>query len=75
MNSPRSALLLTLMGLLAAGFFYVTDPTIGLARHVIPSNLSLLDAAHQAWPGTLVGLSGSAVVILTGIWLLFTRRA
>lgn len=73
MTSTRSALFLILSGLVAAGFFWFTDPWIGGARHVMSSRLNFLDAAHQAWPGTLVGLAGSAVVVLIGLWLTVRR--
>ena len=73
MTSLRSAILLTLLGLLAGGWFWATDPSIGVATHVMDPNINVIDAARQAWPGTLVGVIGSGGVVLTGLWLL-TRR-
>jgi hypothetical protein len=34
-----------------------------------------VDAANQALTGTIMGLVGSAVVLLVGLWLLTRRRA
>lgn len=73
MTSTRSALVLILLGLLGACFFWVTDPWIGWIRHLMPARVNFLDASQQAWPGTLVGLIGSAAVVLLGLWLLIKR--
>jgi hypothetical protein len=75
MNSTRSALILTLGGLIGAGFFYLTDPSLGYARYWTSSAANPLDIAHQAWAGTVVGLAGSGVVVVIGLWLLTRRSA
>ncbi|HEX8342568.1 MAG TPA: hypothetical protein VF624_16825 [Tepidisphaeraceae bacterium] len=75
MTSVRSALLLTLFGLLAATFFWATDPAIGVATRVMDPALNVNDASNQAWPGTVVGLIGSGGVVATGLWLLTRRTA
>lgn len=73
MTSARSALVLILFGLLGVCFFWVTDPWIGWIRYLMSGRVNFLDAAQQAWPGTLVGLIGSGVVILIGLWMLIRR--
>jgi hypothetical protein len=61
------------LSLAAAGgllFFWCTDP------HSWPGSWltgGAIDSANQAFWGTLVGLAGSAVALVLGIWLL-TRR-
>jgi hypothetical protein len=57
-------------GLLSAGFFWATDPRYGWLR---PAGQNLIDAANQNWIGTVVGLGGSAMVLLIGLWLLSRR--
>ena len=54
-------------------FFYLTDPRWGwLGRH--SAGEDAIDAVHRLAPGTMVGLAGSAIVLLVGLWLA-TRRA
>lgn len=71
MNSRRSGLSLTIASLLCGLFFLFTDPRYTRTQ---PIGQNLIDAANQNWIGTLVGLAGSAIVLLIGLWLL-TRRA
>lgn len=75
MTSTRSALFLTFFGLLAAGFFWLTDPTMGVSSPWLTNTTNQLDAANRAFPGTIVGLLGSAGVVVTGLWLLTRRSA
>jgi hypothetical protein len=75
MTSIRSALLLTFVGLLVGAWFWATDPTMGVANYVMNLSHNRIDAANQAWPGTMVGLIGSVAVVLTGLWLLTRRTA
>lgn len=75
MTSTRSALLLAVFGLLAAGLFWATDPTLGIAHHLMDPGINYIDAANQAWPGTVAGLLGSAVMVVTGLWLALKRTA
>ncbi len=72
-NSTRmSGFWLVLAGALGIAFFYLTDPRWGwLGRQ--SAGDEAIDAVHQLAPGTLVGLAGSAVVLLIGLWLA-TRR-
>jgi hypothetical protein len=65
------------MGLLTAGlagaaFFLLTDPRIGWLNSRTSDNL--IDAIQRGAIATYVGLAGSAVVVLVGLWLV-TRRA
>ena len=62
---------LVIAGLLGIGFFWVTDPRYGL---VGKTDQFVIDAANQARIGTIVGVVGSAVVLVIGLWLL-SRRA
>jgi hypothetical protein len=71
MRSRRSGLSLVIAGVLGGGFFWLTDPRYGWVH---PAGENLIDAANQARIGTLVGITGSAVVLIIGVWLL-TRRA
>jgi hypothetical protein len=75
MTSLRSALLLALVGLLSAGFFWATDPTIGVAPMIMDPAINRIDAANQAWPGTIVGFAGSALIVVTGLYVLLRRAA
>ena len=75
MTSLRSALFLIVIGFLAGAFFWATDPAIGIANRLMNLSLNRIDAANQAWPGTVVGLVGSAGVVLAGLWLLTRRTA
>ena len=69
----RSGLFLMLAGILGLAFFYLTDPRWGwIGRRVAGENA--IDAVHQLVPGTLVGLAGSGIVLLIGLFLT-TRRA
>jgi hypothetical protein len=75
MNKTHSASLLTLIAIVAGIFFWLTDPTLGVADQLMDRHVNRIDAARYAWPGTLVGLAGAAVVTLTGLWLMTKRRA
>ena len=67
---------LVCLGLLGVAFFWLTDPRLGVAaRGGGPSPTNVIDAMHAAWPGTLVGLAGSAAAALIGLVLLARRSA
>jgi len=65
-HSPK---LLMLAGVLGVVFFWLSDPTIGVAAMVI-HNDHWRDAANQGMPGTIVGMIVSAAVLLVGGWLM-----
>lgn len=65
---------MVLCGVLGLGFFALTDP------HVTPSwirslgwGANLVDAAHDALAGTLLGVAGALVIISIGLWLVLRR--
>jgi hypothetical protein len=70
MHSRRSGFSLVIAGLLCGGFFWLTDPRFGWLR---PTGQNLIDAANQNWIGTIIGLAGSLIVLLIGLWLLSRR--
>ncbi len=70
-NVRRSGLALALAGLLGALFFCMTDPRYGLRTNIA---LELIDRVNEARIGTTVGIGGSVIVLLIGLWLM-TRRA
>ena len=64
------SLKLTLLGIAGIAFFLLTDPRFGLGAILDGDpNTNLIDAMHALWPGTVVGLLGSGVVLLIGLWL------
>ena len=71
-NVRRSGMSLALTGVIGALFFWLTDPRVG-GRHQAAA-YDLIDRVNEAHVGTLVGVVGSAVVLLIGLWLM-TRRA
>ncbi|MGC4033566.1 MAG: hypothetical protein QM754_17910 [Tepidisphaeraceae bacterium] len=75
MNRTRSAIGLVLLGILGGLFFWLTDPTLGIATRLMPADVNRIDAAHQAWPGTYIGLAGSAIAVLVGLWSMMRRPA
>jgi hypothetical protein len=62
-----------LAGLCGGGFFAVTDPRVNLAGG--SASAQVADAVSHAWPGTWVGIAGSAVIVLIGLWLTMRRTA
>ena len=68
---PRSPRMMIIVGLLGLLFFWFTDPQWGIAATLIGDRVR--DAANAAMPGTIVGLVGSALVLLIGAWLTFRR--
>lgn len=72
-GTQRSGFWMVVLGAAGVAFFWVTDPRWGaLGRRMAGDNL--LDAVHELSVGTYVGLAGSLVVLLLGLWLV-TRRA
>lgn len=68
----RSGLSLVIAGLLGMAFFWLTDPRYGPFGHWRQSD-EIIDLANQLAPGTVIGLAGSLVVLVIGLWLM-TRR-
>ena len=80
--------MLVVLGLLAAGFFWLTDPRCkwltGMAsagwynpRHWLallrgPSG-NMVDAARESSVVTLIGLGGAALVLIVGVYLMSRR--
>jgi hypothetical protein len=71
----RSGLILMLMGAVCVGFFILTDPRMLGARATRAGWATLaVDAIYEATPGTVLGLVGSGIIVLIGLWLM-ARRA
>ena len=68
----KSAWTLAGVGLVGLLFFWLTDPTYGLAASWLDQQ-RLIDTANELRVGTWIGIGGSLIVMLTGIWL-GTRR-
>jgi hypothetical protein len=68
MNRTRSALVLVLLGLAAGLFFWLTDPTLGIAAQLMSPEVNRIDAANRAWMGTWIGLIGSTIAVVLGLW-------
>ncbi len=68
----RSGYSLVLTGLLGLVFFWLTDPRIGMALRWNHGE-NPIDLANEHLPGTIVGMGGSALVLLMGIFLLSRR--
>ncbi len=70
------SLKLTLLGLLCVAFFALTDSRIGYGERLDgDANTNIVDAMHAMWPGTVVGLAGSGMVVLIGLWLGVRKHA
>lgn len=72
-SARQSGLSLILAGLAGALFFWLTDPRSGLQR--AGASAEILDAMQEARVGTVVGIAGSAIVLLIGLWLVSRRAA
>lgn len=68
----KSAWILAAVGLVGLLLFWLTDPTYGLAVNWLDQR-RLIDTANELRLGTWVGMGGSLIVMLTGLWL-GTRR-
>jgi hypothetical protein len=68
----RSGLKLAIAGVLGVLFFWLTDPVWGFFKPA-HARESPVDAMNEALIGTTVGIVGSAVVLLLGLWIA-TRR-
>ncbi|MGA3066175.1 MAG: hypothetical protein ABSF29_04925 [Tepidisphaeraceae bacterium] len=68
----RSGFSLVVIGALGVLFFWITDPRIGMALHWNHGE-NPIDLANEDFPGTMVGIAGSALVLLIGLYLLSRR--
>ena len=88
-STRRSGLVFLLIGIVLALFFWVTDPRYGPQVHHLAAGQfdwrhwlyvvrgspdNEIDAANQTMLSTLVGIAGSAALLVTGLWLM-TRRS
>lgn len=64
----RSAWSLVVLGLLGVAFFWSTDPTFGVEPLRITGG-NVVDLARETRPGTVVGIAGSVVTLLLGLFL------
>lgn len=62
---------MALAGVAGIVFFWITDPRWGLIRG--PAG-SVVDRANDSLPGTVVGLLGSLIVFLIGLYLATRRK-
>ena len=84
----RSGVAFLLLGMLGAVFFWATDPRFGPEVHreaigqldwrhwlyvLRGSPANVIDAANQTTLSTMVGVGGSAALLLVGLWLLSRR--
>ena len=75
MNRTKSALLLILLGFAGGLFFWLTDPTIGIAYRLMDDTVNRIDAANQARLGTVIGLAGNAICVIVGLFNIWRRPA
>ncbi|MBC8144000.1 MAG: hypothetical protein H7X80_00360 [bacterium] len=73
-DSKRSGIRLSLVGVVGLLFFWLTDARWGPVGRWMHRE-DLVDAINQGWPGTLIGLAGSGIVLLIGLWLMTRRTA
>jgi uncharacterized membrane protein len=65
----RSGFSLVLVGVLGVGFFWITDPRYGMALRWNRGE-NPVDLANWHFPGTVLGVAGSLLVFLIGLYLL-----
>ena len=70
LRKRQSGLTLMLAGAAGVLFFWCTDPHSAIGAWLTGG---AIDSANQAFWGTLVGLAGSGVALILGLWLL-TRK-
>lgn len=68
----RSAWSLVVLGLVGVAFFWLTDPTIGVEPLRLTGG-NPVDLSREAAAGTYIGIVGSVVTLLLGLFLA-TRR-
>ena len=68
------SLSLLALGLLGVAFFVATDPRYGWGTDLDGTrDTNVIDAYHIARPGTTVGVVGSGLAMLGGLWLAARR--
>jgi len=75
MSRIRGAFLLVVLGFLIGGFFWLTDPTIGIAARLMTPDVNRIDAMNQSMPGTVIGLFGSGLAVIVGLCNIWRRPA
>ncbi len=73
MTTRRSGTTLVILGLLGIGFFWLTDPRYGVVS--LSGDGNLVDRANRAFIPTAVGIVGSAMIFLIGLWLARRKAA
>lgn len=71
-DTKRSGLRLAAAGFVGVMFFWLTDPRWGIVGRMMHRD-DLIDAMNFSRPGTIVGLVGSAIVVIVGTWLASRR--
>ena len=71
-GTQRNGIGMIVSGIAGGAFFWLTDPRWTVVGRRMAGDSSL-DAVHELSAGTYVGVAGSAIVLLLGIWLV-TRR-
>ena len=70
-NVRKSGVTLALAGLAGGLFFWLTDPRFNRERLA----QDVIDRVNEGRVGTMVGIAGSAVVLMIGIFLTTRRTA
>ena len=70
-QNRKSGLKLAAAGAIGVLFFWLTDPIYGVGRKNFDNPV---DARNEAMIGTTVGVTGSAVALVFGLWIA-TRRS
>jgi len=65
----RSGYSLVIVGILGIAFFWITDPRYGLALRWDRTE-NPIDLANWHFPGTVLGITASALVLVIGLYLL-----
>ena len=73
-DNRRSGISLSAAGAIGVLFFWMTDPRWGPIGRWMNAD-DLIDAINFGRPGTIVGLVGSGIVLLIGLWLMTRRTA
>ena len=73
-DNKRSGMQLCLAGIGGILFFWLTDPRWGFIGRRLNAD-DLIDAINFGQYGTFVGMGGSAIVLLIGLWLMTRRTA